>query len=35
MKNPAIVSDGLMGAMKLYDETGDKEALLENLNALQ
>ncbi len=35
MKHPAIVSDGLIGAMKLFDDTGDKEALLENLSALQ
>lgn len=33
MKNPAGTSDGLIAAMKLYDETGNKEALLENLTA--
>lgn len=33
MRNPSALEDALAGAMELYDENGDEQALLENLKA--
>lgn len=34
MQTPLVMEDALVGSMQLYDETGDKEALLGNLHAM-
>lgn len=35
MKYPSVLEDALVGAMALYDENGDKEALVKNLNGFR
>lgn len=35
MAVPLALEDALGGAMQLYDETGDKEALKANLDAIE
>lgn len=34
MRYPTTLADPLIGALELYDENGDEEALVENLKAI-